>query len=125
MLSLFSCVRLYATLWGVACQSPLSMELLQGPYCSGLPCPPPGPFPDLGIEPVAPTLKEDSLPLSHWGSPSYNNGFNKVNTKGGKEEKKLLVNYHETRPEFAFIFSLSFVLFEMIQETSSFHGTAL
>ena len=101
------------------------MELLQGPYCSGLPCPPPGPFPDLGIEPVAPTLKEDSLPLSHWGSPSYNSGFNKVNTKGGKEEKKLLVNYHETRPEFAFIFSLSFVLFEMIQETSSFHGTAL
>ena len=40
-------------------------------YWSGLPCLPPGDFPDLGIEPVspvAPTLQVDSLPLSHWRS---------------------------------------------------------
>ena len=38
-------------------------------YWSGLPCPPPGDLPDLGIEPVSPALRLDSLPLSHQGSP--------------------------------------------------------
>ena len=31
-------------------------------YYSGLPCPPPGDFPNLGIEPKSPTLEADSLP---------------------------------------------------------------
>ena len=41
-------------------------------YWSGLPRPPPGDFPDPGIElapPVAPALQADSLPLSHWEIP--------------------------------------------------------
>ena len=38
-------------------------------YWSRLPWPPPGDLPDLGIEPVSPTLQADSLPLSHQGSP--------------------------------------------------------
>ena len=38
-------------------------------YWSGLPFPFPGDLPDLGIEPVAPALQVDSLPLDHWGSP--------------------------------------------------------
>ena len=43
-------------------------------YWSGLPRPPPGDFPSPGIElasPLSPALQEDSLPLSHQGSPSY------------------------------------------------------
>ena len=36
---------------------------------SGLPFPPPGYFPDPGIEPACPALQVDSLPLSHQGSP--------------------------------------------------------
>ena len=32
-------------------------------------CPPPGDLPNLGIEPVAPALQGDSLPLSHGGGP--------------------------------------------------------
>ena len=73
VLSRFSCVWLFATLWTVARQAPLSMGFSRQEYWSGLPCPPPGDLPDPGIEPefpVAPTLQVDSVPLNHWGSPS-------------------------------------------------------
>ena len=52
MLSLFSHVQLFATLWTVARQAPLSMGFSRQKYWSGLPCPPPGAVPDSGIEPV-------------------------------------------------------------------------
>ena len=45
-----SCVRLYATLWAVALQAPLSMAFSRQEYWSGLPCPPPADLPDPGIE---------------------------------------------------------------------------
>ena len=58
MLSHFSRVRLYATLWTVACQVPLSMGFSRQESWSGflwgfggLLCPPPGGPPNLGIEP--------------------------------------------------------------------------
>ena len=73
MLSCFSPVQLFVTLWTVAHQSPLSMGFSRQEYRSGLLCPPPGNLPDPGIEPVspmAPALQVDSLPLSHQGSPS-------------------------------------------------------
>ena len=43
-------------------------------YWSGLPCPPPGDFPDTGIKPVSPeasALQLDSLLLSKWWSLIY------------------------------------------------------
>ena len=49
----FSRVQLFATLWTVACQAPLSKRFSKQEYRSGLPCPPPGDLPDLGIEPVS------------------------------------------------------------------------
>ena len=52
----------------VARQAPLSMGFPRQEYWSGLPFPPPGGLPDPGIEPVSPTLQEDSLLLSHQGS---------------------------------------------------------
>ena len=42
VLNRFSCVRLFATLWTVARQAPLSMEFFRQEYWSGFPCPPPG-----------------------------------------------------------------------------------
>ena len=48
-LSHFSRVRIFATLWPVARQAPLSMGFSGQEYCSGLPCPPPGDLPDPGI----------------------------------------------------------------------------
>ena len=53
VLSHFSHVRLCATLWTAACQAPLSMEFSREEYWTGLPCPPPGHLPDLGMEPTS------------------------------------------------------------------------
>ena len=59
MLSHFSCVQLFATLWTVACQATLPTGFSRQEYWSGLPCPLPGDLPDPGIEPA-------SLSLLHW-----------------------------------------------------------
>ena len=53
VLSRFSRVWLFATLWTTAYQAPLSMGFSRQEYWSGLPCPPPGDLPDLGIEPAS------------------------------------------------------------------------
>ena len=53
VLSRFSCVPLFATLWTVACHGPLSTGFPTEKYWSGLPCPPPGDLPNLVIEPVS------------------------------------------------------------------------
>ena len=46
MLSHFSHVPLFVTLWTLACQAPLSMGFSRQEYWSGLPCPPPGHLPN-------------------------------------------------------------------------------
>ena len=56
--------------WTVACEAPLSMGFSRGEYWSGLPFPPSGDLPNLGIKPMSPALQVDSLPLSLLGSPS-------------------------------------------------------
>ena len=60
MLSYFSRVRLFATLWTVAYQAPLSIGFSRQEYWSGLPYPAPGDLPDPGIKPVS--LKSPALP---------------------------------------------------------------
>ena len=54
MLSVFSHVRLFATLRTVAHQAPLSKGLSRQEDWSGLPCPPSEDLPDPGIEPKTP-----------------------------------------------------------------------
>ena len=54
MLGCFSCVQVFATLWTVAFQAPLSMGFSRQDYWSGLLCLPPGDFPNPGIEPMSP-----------------------------------------------------------------------
>ena len=49
MLSHFSHVWLFVTLWSVACQASLSMGFSRHGYWSGLPCPPSGDLPASGI----------------------------------------------------------------------------
>ena len=46
----FNHVLLFAILWTVACQAPLSMGFSRQEYWNGLPCLPPGDLPDPGIE---------------------------------------------------------------------------
>ena len=59
MLSRFSRVGPFATLWTAAHQGPLSLGFSRQEYCSGVPYPPPGDLPDSGIELV--TLKSPAL----------------------------------------------------------------
>ena len=54
-------VWLFATLWTVAHQAPLSMEFSRQEYWGGLPFPSPGDLTDPGIEPRSPALQADSL----------------------------------------------------------------
>ena len=60
-MKLLSRVRLFATLWTVAHQAPLSMGFSRQEYWSGLPFPSPGDLPNPGIEPGSPTLEADAL----------------------------------------------------------------
>ena len=50
VLSCFSLGQLFATLWNVVFQAPLSMGFSRPEYWSGLPCLPPGDLPDTGIQ---------------------------------------------------------------------------
>ena len=60
VLSRFSHVQLFVTLWTVACQVPLSLGFSRQEYWSGLPCPPPGNLPNPGIKPKS--LTSPALP---------------------------------------------------------------
>ena len=68
VLSCFSHVRLFVTLWTVAHQAPWSMGFSRQDYWSGFLCPPPKDLSDLGMEsmsPAVPALCVDSSLLSH------------------------------------------------------------
>jgi len=70
VLSHISRVQLCAYPWTVAQQALQSMKFSRPKYWSGLPFPPPGDLPTLGIEPVSPVslaLKVDSLPVEPSG----------------------------------------------------------
>ena len=70
MLSCFSHPRLFATLWTVACQAPLSMEFSRKEYWRGLPLPSPGDLSDPGFSnPGLLNCRWILYCLSHQGSP--------------------------------------------------------
>ena len=56
VLSHFSCVPLFVTLWTIVFQAPLSMGFSRQEYWSGLLYPPPEGLLDSGIEPVSPAV---------------------------------------------------------------------
>ena len=67
----FTCVRLFVTLWTVACQAPLSMGILQARILEWVTHPSPGDLPNPGIKPRSLTLQADSLPIEPPGKPIY------------------------------------------------------
>ena len=77
MLSCFSCVPLFVTLWTVACHAPLSMEFSRQEYW--LPFPSPGDHPDPGVKLGSPALQADYLPSeppgSYWNKRAKNIGL--------------------------------------------------
>ena len=68
MLSCFSRLRLFSTLWTVAHQAPLSMGFFRQEYWSGLPSSPPGDLPNPRIEPkslMSPALAGGFFTIAH------------------------------------------------------------
>ena len=69
---MLSCVQLFAALWTIACQAPLSLEFSKQEYWSDLPLPTPGDLPDPGIKPVSLAslaLVDRFFTQGHLGSP--------------------------------------------------------
>ena len=70
--AMVSHVWLFATLWTIDHQAPLSIGFSRQGYWSGLPFLTPGDLSNPGIEPMSPAspaLQADSLPLNHLKSP--------------------------------------------------------
>ena len=75
VLSCFSHVRLFLTLWTTAHQAPLSKGFSRQEYWSGLPFPSSGDLPDPGIKPTSLCLlhwQVDPLPLTPPGKAPQN-----------------------------------------------------
>ena len=61
--------RLFASLWTVAGQDPLSVEFFRQEYWSGLPSPSPRDLSNPGIAPRSHVLQTDSVPSEPPGKP--------------------------------------------------------
>ena len=69
---MLSCIQLFANLWTVALQAPVSVELSRQEYWSGLPSPAPrGFYQTQGSNLCLLPWQVDSLPLHHLGSSLY------------------------------------------------------
>ena len=79
MLSRFSHVQLFVTLWTVAHQAPLSLEFSRQEHWSGFPCPPPGIFATHGSNLHLLLYKQILYCWAHQGSPkSSSTGWHMV-----------------------------------------------
>ena len=88
---LVSHAQLFATLWTVALQAPLTMGFARQEYWSELPCPPPGDLLNPGIEPTCPASpykQADYLALSHQESPPKDYFFHYDREDAGKERQE-------------------------------------
>ena len=81
----FTCVPVFATLWPIAHQTPLSMGFSRQAHWSGLPCPPPGDLSNPGIESAS--LK----------SPALAGGFHTSASWGGWEHLQLMAYHSRSR----------------------------
>ena len=93
MLSHFNRVQLFATLWTIANQTPLSMGFSRQEHWSGLPCFLPGELPDSGMESHLLCLlywQAGSLPLTlpGWTQCNYECLY-KIEVRGSESERKI------------------------------------
>ena len=80
VLNSFKCVQFFATLWIVACQSPLSMRFSRQEYWSVFPCPSPEDLPNPVLNPSLLYWQVDSLPMSHLGCPTSSLSLHEIHT---------------------------------------------
>ena len=95
----FSHVWLFAMLWTVSCQTPLSMGFSRQEYWSELQRPPPGDLPDPGSKPIS-------------MSPALASGF--FTTSATWEAPvNAIAEYKRTRPRGCWLWNLPFTSVEM------------
>ena len=91
MLSHFSRVQLFVTLWTKARQFSLSMGFSRQEYWSGFLCPPPGDLPNPGIEPtslMSPALAGGFFTTSiAWEAPKQRLFYFRAHYLGGRVPK--------------------------------------
>ena len=79
VLSHFSHVQLFVTLWTVSRQAPLTMGLSRQEYWSRLPCPPPGDLPYSEVKPrslMSPVLAGEFFTTGIiWEAPDNSSGI--------------------------------------------------
>ena len=108
VLSRFSRVQLFGTLWTVTCQAPLSMGFSRQEYWSWLLCPPPG---DLPTQESNPGL----LSLLHWQVGCL------PLMPSGKPTKTVAAVKTQSFPELNFLMSITYSLFVMPKILKVFH----
>ena len=96
VLSHFSCVRLLATPWTVACQASLSMGFSRQEYWTGLPFPSPGDLPDPGIEP--PSLMSPALVGGFFATSATWEAVGLFISFSVGSDRNLLAGYDSERP---------------------------
>ena len=104
MLSHFSGVLLFATLWTVACQDPLPMGFSRQEYWSGLSFPLPGDLPNPGIKPTS------------FMSPELSGGFITTNTTWEVYIHRISYNSMQIYKSF----KIKFKQFYIFNQTASF-----
>ena len=107
MLSRFSHIQLFVTLWTVAHQAPLSMRFSRQEYWSGLPFLSSGDLPDPGIKPRSPALWADSLPPEPPGKPYV---YNIVSVSAIKQSEAVRHTHTHTHTDICICTSLDIFL---------------
>ena len=107
---MLSCVQLFVTLWTRAHQAPLSMGFSRQEYCSGLPSPSPGDFPDPKVEPRSLALQPDSLPSKLSGKHTYEKeeSYKMLNENQRLQKKSRRQEKEKINVEFLLLFSPEF-----------------
>ena len=80
VLNCFSPVRLFVTLWTVACQVPLSMGFPRQKHWRGCPFPSPGDLPNPGMKPASLRSPARAGGLTPQGKP-HNTGYQYIQHK--------------------------------------------
>ena len=104
-MKLFSRVRLFATLWTVAHEAPLSMGFSRQEYWSRLPFPSPGDLPNPGIESRSPALQADALTSEPPGKPPVTLIDNFIIHTVYSSQDRILSNIKDRQLSHIFVFA--------------------
>ena len=113
MLSSYIHVRLFATLWTITHQAPLSMGFSRQEYWSQLPCPPPGDLPDPGVEPTS--LMSPVLAGGYFTTSATWEALNSLILPLKKKNPEFLCNVIQSMPFLCWKAFIKFIPLELVK----------